>query len=126
MEIDENTLDNFWLEGNSEITSINQIEFLRNFYQDQLNLKPSTKSIVLNAMFLEQTKNYKLSGKTGWSIRNGNNYGWFVGFFEVPGNVYFVALNLEPKNQKDTTQFLKSRKEITLECMKKLNLIKFE
>jgi beta-lactamase class D len=124
MKLDEKTLDNFWLEGESKITSYEQIEFLKKLYEDQFNLKHSTKAIILGIMQQDVTKNYKLYGKTGWSIRNGNNYGWFVGFLETPGNVYFFAVNLEPKNQKNINDFAKSRKQIAVECLQKMGLMK--
>jgi beta-lactamase class D len=124
MKFDESTIDNFWLEGESKITSYEQIEFLKKFYEDQLNLKHSTKAIMLEIMRQEAGKNYKLYGKTGWSVRNGNNYGWFVGFLETPGNVYFFAVNMEPKDQKKTDEFVKNRKEVAILILKRLGLIK--
>lgn len=124
MIFDENTVDKFWLEGESKITSYEQIEFLKKFYNDELGIKQSTKAIMLNIMLSETTKDYKLYGKTGWSVRNGNNYGWYVGFLETPGNLYFFAVTMEPKNKKDEESFAKNRKQLTIDCLKKVGLIK--
>lgn len=124
MEINENNIDKFWLEGESKITSYEQIEFLRKFYEGELPIKQTTKAIMLGIMLQDKGDNYKIYGKTGWSVRDGNNYGWYVGFLTTLGNVYYFALNLEPKNQKDFSNFANSRKEITFECFKKLGIIK--
>lgn len=124
MIFDENTVDKFWLEGESKISSYEQIDFLKKFYNDELGIKQSTKAIMLNIMLSENTKDYKLYGKTGWSVRNGNNYGWYVGFLETPGNLYFFAVTMEPKNKKDTDSFAKNRKQLTIDCLKKVGLIK--
>jgi beta-lactamase class D len=65
-----------------------------------------------------------LSGKTGWAIRNGNNYGWFVGYLETAGNVYYVATLVEPVNQeKLPADFAAARKQITMDAFKLLGLI---
>ena len=45
---------------------------------------------------LEKNAEYKLSGKTGGGPSGEGKYiGWFVGYLEARGNVYFFAINLE-------------------------------
>lgn len=64
-----------------------------------------------------------LIGKTGWAVRNGNNYGWFVGWIETKGNVYYLATLVEPKNQKKVTDFALARKTVTLDVLRFYRLI---
>jgi len=51
---------------------------------------------VKDILTLEKTAEYKLSAKTGGGpLEEGKYIGWFVGYLESKGNVYFFALNLE-------------------------------
>lgn len=54
--------------------------------------------IVKEIITLEQTDSYKLSGKTGGGPIGERALGWFVGYLETKGNVYFFALNIEGAN----------------------------
>ncbi len=65
-------------------------------------------------MVIDENANYKLSGKTGWAIRNENNYGWFVGYFEKGKEVYYVATNIEPNTSFNMDLFPKIRNEISV------------
>ena len=77
-------------------------------------------------MVIEEQDNFRLSGKTGWSIRNGNNNGWFVGYVEKDNNVYFFATNVEPEEEFNMDMFPMIRKEITYKALKQLNIINNE
>lgn len=123
MDIHANNLDLFWLEGNSRISPRQQIEFLQKLHDGTLLLKPSTMDQLKSIMVNEKTDLYTLYAKTGWSIRNGNNYGWFVGWVEVQGEPYYFATLLEPMNQKDFTGFANTRKEVTLEALRFLGVV---
>jgi beta-lactamase class D len=69
-------------------------------------------------MVIEETDTFKLSGKTGWSIRNGNNNGWFVGYYEKEGKVLFFATNSNPREKFNMDLFPMIRKEITLQALR--------
>ena len=75
-------------------------------------------------MVIEENKEYKLSGKTGWSIRNGNNNGWFVGYTESRNKTYFFATNVEPKEQFDMNMFPMIRRDVTYKAFEQMNIIK--
>ena len=74
-------------------------------------------------MILEENENYTLRGKTGWSIRNGNNNGWFVGYLENGSDTYFFATNINPNADFNMDLFPMIRKEVTLEALRNLNLM---
>jgi beta-lactamase class D len=73
---------------------------------------------------IEENDNYRLSGKTGWSIRNGNNNGWFVGYLETRNKTYFFATNVEPEQQFNMDLFPMIRKDLTFKALEHLGIIK--
>lgn len=125
MIFDSTTIDNFWLEGESKITQIQQIQFLKRFYFSELNISKRTTSIVKNIMLIEKTEDYTFSGKTGLSVKNDLYNGWFVGYFEVKNKVYFFATNLEPmKKEAASEDFYSARINATKQAFKNLNFLK--
>lgn len=123
MKVDANSIDVFWLEGESKINQFQQIDFLRQFYQSELPIAKRTEEIMKRLMVIEEIGNYKLSGKTGWSIRNENNNGWFVGYIESKYNLYFFATNVEPQDQFNIDMFPMIRKEISYKVFRQLEII---
>ncbi len=120
MYFNDKTIDNFWLIGKSEITPFEQIDFLKKFHDREMDISESTYKIVRNILILEKKANYILSGKTGM----GNNVGWFVGYLEKEKNTYYFATKIIPKDRKiQSNKFRFLRKLITLEALKKLNII---
>lgn len=123
MQVDSNNLDEFWLQGASSISSFEQIDFLQRLNQSQLPISKKTESVMKKIMLLEQHDNYQLRGKTGWSIADDKNLGWFVAILESQGKTYYLATNVEPKNEFDMKQFPKIRKSISMEAFESLNAI---
>ncbi|MBC3787632.1 penicillin-binding transpeptidase domain-containing protein [Spirosoma utsteinense] len=79
---------------------------------------------------MTDTPVYKLYGKTGWASSGGEtdadkatrDIGWFVGYVEKDGNVYFFATNVEhPAPVPDT--FIPGRRRITEKILAELKLI---
>lgn len=124
MKVDSTNIDLFWLEGESQINQYQQIEFLKRFYNSELPISQRTETIMKRMIVIEEDETYKLSGKTGWSIRDGNNNGWFVGFVEIKENTYFFATNIEPNQRFNMDMFPMIRKELTFKALKQLNIIK--
>jgi len=125
MIVDSASIDLFWLEGPSEISQFGQIDFLYRFYKSQLPISERTETIMKRLLVIEEDDTYKLSGKTGWSVRNGNNNGWFVGYLEKGGKVYFVATNIDPNAEFNLDLFLVIRKEISLKALKEVERREF-
>jgi beta-lactamase class D len=123
MIVDSSDIDEFWLEGNSRISMNQQLDFIARFYNYQLPVSDRTRDILKRMMVIENNGKYIFSGKTGWSIRNGNNNGWFVGYLETKGTVYFIVTNIEPREAFNMDHFPKIRTEISLEAFKKLKVI---
>lgn len=123
MVFDSTSIDLFWLEGDSRISPRQQIDFLARLYRSELPISQRTESIMKRLMVMEETEDYKLSGKTGWSIRNGANNGWFVGYVEREGDVYFFATNIVPQEQFNMGFFAMIRAKITMEALNSLGIV---
>jgi beta-lactamase class D len=92
-------IDAFWLNGKLQISADEQVEFLKDFYAERLPVSKRSTDIVKDILVLEKTSTYTLSGKTGGgSIADGKYIGWFVGYLETKGNVYFFATNIDGSN----------------------------
>jgi len=125
MKLDVTSIDVFWLEGESKISQFQQIDFLKRFHEQKLPISSRTHAIMTDLMVIEENDAYKLCGKTGWSIRNGNNNGWFVGYLEIDKSTYFFAANVEPINEFSREAFVSSRKEVVYQALKQLELMDY-
>ncbi len=123
MKVDSSNIDIFWLEGESKISQMEQVDFLERFYFKKLPISDSTHQLMKNILIEEEGQGYVLSAKTGWAIRNDNNIGWYVGYIEKSGEVYFFAVNIEPRQSFNMDMFPMIRKQITLKSLDKLGII---
>ena len=98
--------------------------FLKRFYNSELPISQRTEVIMKRMIVIEENETYKLSGKTGWSVRNGNNNGWFVGFVETKENTYFFATNIEPNQKFNMDMFPMIRKELTFKALEQMEIMK--
>ena len=115
--IDSVTLDNFWLEGKSKISQYEQIAFLKKVYHKKLPVSKRTSQLILDIMKINYDSPGNLSGKTGLSTQYGRN-GWFVGFYEIKGNVYYFATNVIPGVDMPENDFPAARIEATKSILK--------
>ncbi len=122
MAVDSNSIDLFWLEGESRITAFQQIDFLHRFYENRLPITDHTTQIMKRLMVIDDNDRYRISGKTGWSIRNGNDNGWFVGYVEKGNSVYYFATNVEPTAEFNMDDFPAARKEVTMQVLGKMGI----
>ena len=117
MDITEDNLDKFWLEGDSKISQYQQIFFLNKLYNHEYPLKDETVELVKHIMIIEKTPNYTLSGKTGWAEVDGKDIGWFIGYVETDDNVFFFATNIEPRDSTNMKEFGQIRIKLTKELL---------
>lgn len=89
-------INNFWLNDSLKISADEQVEFLKRLYKEQLPFSNRSVRIVKEIITLEETPEYKLSGKTGGGpLSEGRFLGWFVGYLEAHGDTYFFATQIE-------------------------------
>jgi beta-lactamase class D len=123
MVVDSADLDTFWLEGESRITPYQQIDFLRRLYGSELPIQPGTEAILKRIMVVEENPRWTLSGKTGWALRDGHDTGWWVGYVENGGGVYFGATAVEPKEGFDMTRFNQARQQVARAAFRALGIM---
>lgn len=121
MDVSAENLDMFWLRGDSKITPMEQVDFLKRLYKNELNVSQRSMDIVKSMLILEETEDYILRGKTGWATDGDYNVGWFVGWIEKDGKPYFFATNVEATNP-DEAKFIQSRVGITKAILKEMGL----
>lgn len=123
MDVNPNTIDNFWLIGNSKITPFEQIDFLQRLYNNKLSIKPSTFKTLISILKIKTTDNYTLSGKTGLAVADPTEVGWFVGYVEVDKNVVYFATKIKNTSALPRPEFISLRKEVTYLALKDLDII---
>jgi len=89
------SIDTFWLNGPLEISAQEQIDFLQRLHARSLPIRAGVMDAVVEVMEADRGENWVLRAKTGWAIRDTPNVGWYVGWLETEGDVYFFALNME-------------------------------
>lgn len=104
----------FWLEGDLRISAMEQIDFLKTVYAEELPYTPSHLATLKQLMIVEQTPEYVIRAKTGWASRVTPQIGWYIGYVETKGTAWFFATNLEIAKNGDE----KFRQEISMEALR--------
>jgi beta-lactamase class D len=123
MDVNASTIDNFWIEGKSQVTPFEQIDFLQRLFTKKLPILNSTHEKMLRIFEKENTSSYRYFGKTGWSQDNDHNNGWFVGMVDKKPDAYYFALNVEPIDQNNTSKFAAGRELATREVLRLLQIL---
>ncbi len=104
----------FWLQGHLKISAREQIDFLKKLYKNQLPYKNEHLIELKRIMVVDKKPQFIIRAKKGWAVRIMNQHGWYVGYVETDGQVWFFATNIDIKIKSDATY----RKEITMEALK--------
>ena len=105
---------NFWLDGSLAISAVEQVEFLKKVYLRKLPFSASSYETLGQIMLEEQTPAYTLRTKTGYTGKLHSKIGWYVGYVETAGEVWFFAMNMDVRDEND----LPLRKKLTREALK--------
>lgn len=122
MDITAQTIDHFWLRGNSRITPWEQMNFLLNFYQNKLPISETNINIVKQLIILEENDRWIFRGKTGWAVQEGKNIGWLIGYYENDKNTWLYVCNVEASDD-NIENFKTSRRGITEKVFKLMGLM---
>jgi beta-lactamase class D len=112
-------VDRFWLDGPLRITALQQIEFLKKLYLNQLPVSERSMLIVKDMLINEANSRYILRAKTGWSDAPKPAIGWWVGWVETDDDVYFFALNLDITKDEDAPK----RMTVARQCLASLGIL---
>src|SRR5205823_3833966 len=81
------TLIDFWLNSSLKISPIEQVNLLRRLHNNDLPFSRRSMEITRKILVMDKQNGVTLSGKTGTN-------GWFVGYVETQGNMYYFATKL--------------------------------
>jgi len=107
-------ISTFWLEGDIKISAFEQIDFLKRLYKNDLPFNQKNIDITKKILTVENTNNYVMKVKSGWS----GKIGWYIGYVETKNDIWFFALNGDISKEE-----LKYRKQIVMESLKIKNII---
>ncbi|QHT70949.1 class D beta-lactamase [Rhodocytophaga rosea] len=113
----------FWNFGSFGISPVNQINFLRDLYEEKLPFSNRNQQIVKRIMQAEQTNSYTIYAKTGWTRFNGMDVGWWVGYVERKDNVYFFSTRVSKLRSTPHPNFGPCRKEITKAVLNQMGIL---
>lgn len=116
------SIDSFWLSGRLKISADEQVSFLRRFYSNQLGLSQLATQLTKDMLVLEETPQYRLSGKSGWAglgEKGQPQTGWLVGYLERQGDVFFFALNIDIRRSQDAA----ARMRVTMAVLRDFGLL---
>ncbi|MBK8164406.1 MAG: class D beta-lactamase [bacterium] len=85
----------FWLDGSLRISAVEQMEFLRRLYRNELPFAVEHQRLVKDVMINEAGRDRILRAKTGWQARSERHLGWWVGWVETPEGAVFFVLNID-------------------------------
>lgn len=113
----------FWNFGNLAVSPVNQVELLIGIYGETLPFSKKSFDILKKIMVEEQTENYTLRAKTGWTRDDGKDTGWWIGYVERKENVWFFATRLVKDRDTVNPDFARCRKNITRIILRQMNII---
>lgn len=113
----------FWNYGNFAITPINQINFLVRLYDEKLPFSEKTIKTVKKIMISENTPGFRIYSKSGWTQKNGQDIGWWVGYIEKKDKIYFFATRLLKEETKELREFGDLREEITRKILTEMEIL---
>lgn len=114
-------VDRFWLEGDFKISAVQQIDFLKKFYREELPFSKRTFKQVKDIMVVEKTPQYTIRAKTGYAFTTNPGIGWWVGWVEDGDDVFFFAMNIDLPQPK--MELLRARFLITKAVLKDLGIL---
>lgn len=89
-------LSTYWGDSTLKISPVEQVELLKKLYHNEFGFSPENIDAVKESIRLSSTEYGTMYGKTGTAEENGKNVaGWFIGYLETEGHVYFFATNIQ-------------------------------
>lgn len=86
----------YWLQSSLKISPVEQVQLLAALYDNRPGFAPEHVNAVKDSIRLYSAGNTAFYGKTGTGRVDGQDRnGWFIGFFEVPDNTCFFAVNIQ-------------------------------
>jgi beta-lactamase class D len=109
----------FWLDGSLKISLMEQIDFLKSVYREELHISKKSYKILKKIMLEEENHGYKIYSKTGASTKDWKGHGWYVGYIITKNGTFFFATNIDINGFED----LDKRKKVTIAALKRKGII---
>ena len=113
----------FWNFGSFAVSPVEQVQALIGVYEETLPFSERSFSTLKDMMIEEQTAEYTLRAKTGWTRPEAHDIGWWVGYLEKGKEVYFFATRVIKERATDNPEFGKCRKEISKAVLRQVGAI---
>lgn len=92
--------DLYWTDDSLKISALEQIKMLEKFHDNEFDFSPENIAAVKNSILLISNNEGSFYGKTGTGRVDGQDVnGWFIGFLEKSGNVYYFATNIQGESE---------------------------
>lgn len=113
----------FWNFGKFAVSPLNQTIFIKDLYEEKLPFSKRNIEIVKRVMKTEETAEYTIYAKTGWTRENNINTGWWVGYVENRNGTWCFATRLLQDRKFNRSDFGMCRKNITKNILRELKVI---
>ena len=111
-------VDRFWLNGSLQISAVEQINFLRKLYNEELPFQREHFDILKAMMVTQQTELHTVYAKTGWAATTPQ-VAWYVGFVESGEDTWLFAMNMRVDNPEQAAL----REELSIRSLHALGII---
>lgn len=119
-------LDGFWNFSGLTVTPLQQIEFLKQLYHQNLPFQTKYQTYVYNQMYTEHMKDYVLRGYDAYTVYQGKATDWWIGVLEAQNQRYFFAFRIYKAidDLEDVARFRKIKYIIAQEVFNSLKITK--
>ncbi len=114
-------IDKFWLSGDLRISPLQQLEFLKALWNEELKLAKKTTQTMKKVFFVEKRGGATLYAKTGWGFTDGNDIGWYMGIVENQKSTYLFVHAMISKDAR-LELFGEARKSIARRILAEKNI----
>jgi len=111
-------LQRFWLDGSLQISAVEQVDFLRRLYNDELPYSRKHIDTLKKIMVTRHTDEYTVYAKTGWAVTYPQ-VAWYVGFVESDSDTWLFAMNM----RVDSPEQAALREEISVKSLQALGIL---
>ena len=111
-------VDQFWLNGDLQISAREQIDFLKQMHDYLVPYQREHVDILKTIMLDGQSDGYAIYAKTGWTGPE-LHVGWYVGYVEKSNETWLFAMNM----RMDRAEQASLRKGLTIRSLKALGIL---
>ena len=116
-------IDKFWLSGDLRISPLQQLEFLKGLWNEELKVSKKTTKTMKKVFLVEKKGESTLYAKTGWGFTDGSDIGWYMGVVENQKSTYLFVHAMVSKDSR-LELFGEARKSIARKILADNGILK--